>query len=370
MQVYNDGMWGFRSSLFVVFVVLLGACTAAPTVPTLPPLDLPDTAPPAIVVPELPPEDVPVAELPEFLDRDALDVFGRLDVDAYEVELQLSSSAYSEAALFSYRRDPQAGSVVGSVEGEIVAVVVIGGMAWLKLGPTPEDAYVEAEADTAAFAADLVHPDAYFVETFAEFDLELKDFAYVGPGDFEGLSAHEYAVGSMSVWTDDNGVLMGGAGIVQDGPEDVEVAFVVDWSSDFLPIEPPANTISEEEFEAYLAATDQRIATNELRNARTALAVAKVDTDTYAVSVATLRDIEPSLVFRVGLADLEPGIIGTLLSENSGLLVTKMQDGRHFCIAVVDGEWFYGGGYELSDVDTIESCSDPDDFPQLAPPQS
>ncbi len=370
MLVYNDGMWGRRSSLLIAFVVLLGACTAAPTVPTLPPLDLPDIAPAAPAVPESLPEDVPVAELPEALDRDALDVFGRLDVDAYEVELRLSSDTYSEAFLFSYRRDPPAGSAVGSVEGETVAVIVIGDRAWFKLGSTPGDAFVVASADMAGVAADIVHPEAYFVETFAEFDVELGDFAYVGPGEFEGVAAHEYAVDSFSLWTTDEAVLMGGAGSVRDGGEEVEVVLLVDWSSDFAPIEPPTNTISEEEFEAYLAATDQRLTTTQLRTARTALAVARVDTDTYAVSIATLQEIEPNLVFRDGLADLEPGDIGTILSENSGLLVARMLDGRHFCVAVVDGEWFYGGGYELSDVDTIESCSDPDDFPQLSPPPS
>lgn len=363
-------MWGFRSSLLAVFVVLVGACTAAPTVPTLPPLDLPETAPAPPVVPESLPEDVPVVELPEALDIGALDVFGRLDVDAYEVELRLSSGTLSDSFLFSYRRNPEAGSAVGSVEGEAIAVVVIGEMAWLKPGPTPNDAFVVASTGTAAFAADIVDPDAYFVETFAEFDVELRDFVYVGPGEFAGVAANEYGFGGLSVWTNDEGVLMGGAGSVQDGPEVIEVALSVDWSSDFVPIEPPSNTISEEEFEAYLAATDQRVTTTQLRTARTALAVAKVDTDTYAVSTATLQEIEPNLVFRDGLADLEPGDIGTILSENSGLLVARMLDGRHFCVAVVDGEWFYGGGYELSDVDTIESCSDPDDFPQLSPPPS
>ena len=363
-----------------MLTVLASACGAEvaleSTAPTLPPLEMPIavTVPPngspgtTVVAPP------PTVDLPETLDLAAFDIFGRLDVEQYEVTYRMIGAGIDQEAVYTYQRDPLAGHIVGIADGDEIEVVLVGDEVWARFGPTPDGALVEASTTFAALAEGFFEPGAIAAQNLGPFDFRIGDFVLVGPGDFEGEPAFEYAAPEprqFSWWVNGDGLILGGAGVVGSDEDTAELSFRYRWSEVSDRIERPTNTISQAEYFAFLEGQDPADPTRlqeALRSVQAAIARSGASDGTFGTG-------ELDGMVRLGLIDgwqptfddLQPGIVGVQIEQDFALLVAAMADGRHYCVAMAGESISYGASYAIADLIAPDGCSVPTDFPILDP---
>lgn len=367
--------WGLIGFVLVVAASGCGAEVALEsTAPTLPPLQLPavlPTVPNSVATAANP----AVADLPEILDEGSFDIFARLDVAQYEVTFREVGAGSDQEAVYMYQRDPQAGRIVGIVDGDEIEVVVIGDSVWARFGLTPNGALVEASETLAGLADGFFEPGAVASQNMEPPDFNVVDFTLAGPGEFEGQLAYEYVAPAprrFSWWVDANGVIVGGAGTVGSGPDSSEVSFAYLWAGVSDPIEIPTNTITADEYFAFLNGdnpSDPMKLQEELRNVQAALERARANDGAYSVAELDAM-VAQGLIegWQEGISNLPAGVIGVVLQPDSVLMAAGMPDGRHYCIATVGDVVSFGASYTLAELAAPDGCSVPDDFPDLAPP--
>jgi hypothetical protein len=348
------------------------------TAPTLPPLQLPavtPTVPSAAGPPSTTLPAAPGLDLPEVLDISAFDVFGRLDVDRYEVELRISGDGVSQAAVYTYQREPEAGRILGLADGDEIEVVIIDGSVWARFGPTPGGALVEASDTFAELANGFFEPGAIAAQNLEPFHFRLGDFLLVGSGDFDGRSGFEYAAALPRVfswWVNDEGLIIGGGGLLGEGADTNELFFMYNWEGDIAPIGRPENTVTQDEYFAFLSGVDPSDPSqlqNDLQDVQGALQ--RVRAGDGAFGTDGLDDmVQLGLIegWQSELTNLAPGVIGVQVDGDSALLVGVMADGRHYCVGIVGEAVTYGGGYQFDDVSSLAGCAEPAGFPSLDPP--
>lgn len=370
--------WGRVVGL--VLTIVASACGAEVavenTAPTLPPLEIPiaATVPPNGSSSTTVVEPPPTVDLPEILDLAAFDIFGRLAVEQYEVNYRMVGAGIDQEAVYTYQRDPLAGHIVGIADGDEIEVVLVGDEVWARFGPTPDGALVEASTTFAALADGFFEPGAIAAQNLEPFDFRIGDFVLVGPGDFEGEAAFEYAAPEprrFSWWVDGDGLILGGAGVVGTDSDAADLSFRYRWSEVSDRIVRPTNTISQEEYFAFLEGQDPNDPTRlqeDLRSVQAAVARSRVNDGLFGteeldgmVRLGLIDGWQPTL------DDLRPGTVGVLIEQDSALLVAAMADGRHYCVAMAGDAITYGASYTIADLIAPDGCSVPTEFPPLDP---
>lgn len=358
----------------LVLAILASACgpevAVESTALTLPPLEMPV---PVTVPSNGSPTTTPV-DLPEILDIAAFDVFGGLDIEQFEVTYRMVGAGVDQEAVYTYQRDPLAGHIVGMADGDDIEVVLVGKEVWARFGPTPDGALVEASTTFAALADGFFEPGAIAAQNMGPFDFRLDDFVLVGPGDFDGEPAYEYAAPaprSFSWWVNADGLILGGAGLVGGDTEAAELSFRYRWSDVSDPIERPTNTISQEEYFAFLDGQDPSDPTRLQEDLRTVQAALERSRTTDGVFGTEELDgmVRLGLIegWQPAFSDLQPGLIGVQIGQDFALLVAAMADGRHYCVAMTGDSINYGASYTIADLIAPDGCSVSIDFPILDP---
>lgn len=364
----------------LVLAILASACGAEVAVEstalTLPPLEIPVavTVPPSGSPSTTVVAVSPAVDLPETLDLAAFDIFGRLDVEQYEVTYRMVGAGVDQEAVYTYQRDPLAGHILGIADGDDIEVVLVGNEVWARFGPTPDGALVEASTTFAALAEGFFEPGAIAAQNMEPFDFRLGDFVLAGPGEFEGEAAFEYAAPpprGFSWWVNADGLILGGAGVVGSDPDSAELSFRYRWSDVSDPIERPTNTISQDEYFVFLDGQDPNDPTRlqeDLRSVQAALARSRTTDGAFGteeldgmVRLGLIDGWQPTL------SDLQPGLVGVQIEPDSALLVAAMADGRHYCVAMAGDSTTYGASFTIADLTAPDGCSIPADFPILDP---
>ncbi|MDH5420249.1 MAG: hypothetical protein OEY55_00430, partial [Acidimicrobiia bacterium] len=239
---------------------------------------------------------------------------------------------------------------------------------------TPDGALVEASTTFAALADGFFEPGAIAAQNLEPFDFRIGDFVLVGPGDFEGEAAFEYAAPEprrFSWWVDGDGLILGGAGVVGTDSDAADLSFRYRWSEVSDRIVRPTNTISQEEYFAFLEGQDPNDPTRlqeDLRSVQAAVARSRVNDGLFGteeldgmVRLGLIDGWQPTL------DDLRPGTVGVLIEQDSALLVAAMADGRHYCVAMAGDAITYGASYTIADLIAPDGCSVPTEFPPLDP---
>ncbi|MBK5265816.1 MAG: hypothetical protein JJE47_00130 [Acidimicrobiia bacterium] len=375
-------MWGSRIVMGLVLVIGTVACggevALERTAPTLPPLQLPavtPTVPGAVGSPSTTLAAAPAVDLPEVLDISAFDLFGRLDVDRYEVAFRIAGDGIHQEAVYTYQREPEAGRILGMADGDEIEVVLIDGSVWARFGPTPGGALVEASATFAELANDFFKPGAIAAQNLEPFDFRLGDFLLVGPGEFDGRAGFEYAAAAPRVfswWVNGEGLIIGGSGRLGDAPDGRELFFSYNWGGDIGPIDHPQNTVTQDEYFAFLNGVDPSDPSqlqSDLQEVQASLQQVRASDGAFGTDeLDGMEQLGLIDGWQAGLTNLTPGVIGIELDGDSVLLVGVMADGRHYCIGMVGEAVSFGGGYLLDEVNSLAGCADPAGFPTLDPP--
>ncbi len=371
--------WGLLGLVLVVAASACGAEVALESsAPTLPPLQLPAVLPTVPnsggTVTTLAP-DPGIVDLPAILTKGSFDVFAQLDVAQYQVTFREVGARSDQEAVYMYQRDPQAGRIVGIADGDEVEVVVIGDLVWARFGPTPDGALVEASETLAVLAGGFFEPGAVAAQNMDPLDFNVADFTLAGPGEFDGRPAYEYtapAPRQFSWWVDADGVIVGGGGTIGFGEESSEVSFTYRWDEASDLIEVPTNTITADEYFAFLNGENPSDPTGlqaELRSVQVTLERSRAEDGVFGTDQLDAM-VAQGLIdgWQLGISTLSPGVIGLVLESDSALLAGGMPDGRHYCIAILGEAVSYGASYTLAELAALDGCSVPDDFPDLAPP--
>jgi len=288
---------------------------------------------------------------------------------------RIAGDGINQEAVYTYQRDPEAGRIFGMADGDEIEVVLIDGSVWARFGPTPGGALVEASATFAELANDFFEPGAIAAQNLEPFDFRLGDFLLVGPGEFDGRAGFEYAAAAPRVfswWVNGEGLIIGGGGLLGDAPGGRELFFSYNWEGDIGPIDRPENTVTQEEYFAFLNEVDPSDPSHlqsDLQEVQTSLQQVRASDGVFGTDELDGM-VQLGLIdgWQAGLVNLTPGTIGIELDGDSALLVGVMADGRHYCIGMVGEAVSFGGGYLLDEVNSLAGCSDPAGFPILDPP--
>ena len=361
-------MWG-RRAVFIGFLAVLSvACTGGENgltpVPTLPPPDLPDvefTAAPSM------PDDV--AE-PPVIDEDSFDVFARLDIAGFTLSAAVVASEGQQTFDVRYQSEPDGGvaRAVNEISGveNAVDVVWLDDQAWVKFGPTPGGRFVSPEVLDVAELTEIFGYERLVLDAFAESGVRLEDFSLATDVLADPLE-FTTADGTYSLFMRDE-VVIGGSGDLADADGGTySFSFSIDVTTEVAPVVGPEDPLTEAEYEAFLAETDPfELQQQLIFTSGYFIELADDPAGLENITVASLTAINDSIPYQTGIDDLNPGVIGVVVSGEEALAVGRMQDGRFFCVAYSGDEPLFGAAYELADIDTAAECSFPA-FPDLPP---
>lgn len=340
--------------LWVLAAVVISGCTsAAPPVPTLPPLVIPEVEATATDVPsveqEPAPDTVPDLDVPARLDEGFLDVFAQYDVDTYAVAAELTTATSSATLRFELAQAPLAVSIRGTnLSGEDLGLISIDGETWLKFGDSPDGSYVAAES----FTVDEVFAGGTGVLRALSIDsVHYEDLVLIGLDDYEAAEAVRYEAGNFDWWFDEAGRILGGQGEAEGISYDLRFELGVS-----VTIDPPETVITREEQLVFLAANDPAVLAFEVEEVAIGLQNVADDVDDLT---AVLGESGDRTAYQLGLDGLVPGLLGIVAFDNGYLIVGGGFDGGWLCASVIDGTIGFGAGASIDEVDDLAECDDP-----------